>query len=563
MLEALARQLEGSGRCGPRTLPAAGSSARTGSSREYERVPGRCLRTCPSRQAPPRGRAAPPASFAALRARSMPCCSSAVAVAGFSTPRSPRSERGCARQRSSTTPFVQDDAFERMVRHVQTADCDAVLLTPAACGKPSAHPFETGSRRSSTRRSTRAHRRVPRPGDASRTAGTDRDQCSFASRGSRSTRATTSCSRHSVAWSHDDPPRVWCASARSRRSRRPGFAERLFANASAGSGLAERGVHRLSSRLRRFRGDCRRARALVHAARHESFGLVLLEAMYLGTPVITTAAEGPRRIVEDGVTGYVVPVGDSDALSRRMIDLIADPELARGWARRRGGGSAAVSAAGHVQRLRARLSRHRRRLPASSPTGRRLAELAELACAGSPAEPTLSREGLAAMWHALEHRGPDDEGSFVDEVERRGPRRPSLSIIDVPGGHQPIQNEDGTVTVVFNGEIYNYRSLREQLLRRGHRLATERTPRCSSTSTRTTAPSSSTRSRGCTRSRSGTRRAAARARARPLRREAALTTSSATGSSRSRRSSTRSSPAGRAAGSSSPRRSTSTSRSAT
>jgi glycosyltransferase involved in cell wall biosynthesis len=75
--------------------------------------------------------------------------------------------------------------------------------------------------------------------------------------------------------------------------------------------------------------EVRRARALVHAAWHESFGLSLLEAMYLGTPVVTTAAEGPRRIVEDGVTGFVVPVGDAEALSSRMLDLSGNADLAR------------------------------------------------------------------------------------------------------------------------------------------------------------------------------------------------------------------------------------------
>ncbi len=77
---------------------------------------------------------------------------------------------------------------------------------------------------------------------------------------------------------------------------------------------------------------------------------------------------------------------------------------------------------------------------------------------------------LSAMCQAIIHRGPDDEGIFVDRGVALGMRR--LSIIDVAGGHQPIFNEDGTVGVVFNGEIYNYRSLRESLIRRGHRFAT-------------------------------------------------------------------------------------------
>lgn len=80
------------------------------------------------------------------------------------------------------------------------------------------------------------------------------------------------------------------------------------------------------------------------------------------------------------------------------------------------------------------------------------------------------RELLAAMCAAIRHRGPDDEGGYVRDGVALGMRR--LSIIDVAGGHQPIHNEDGTVTVVFNGEIYNYRRLHERLERAGHRFTT-------------------------------------------------------------------------------------------
>lgn len=70
------------------------------------------------------------------------------------------------------------------------------------------------------------------------------------------------------------------------------------------------------------------------------------------------------------------------------------------------------------------------------------------------------------MCDAIQHRGPDDWGAFVAPGTALGMRR--LSIIDVGGGHQPIGNEDGQVQVVFNGEIYNHRALREELLARGH-----------------------------------------------------------------------------------------------
>ena len=77
---------------------------------------------------------------------------------------------------------------------------------------------------------------------------------------------------------------------------------------------------------------------------------------------------------------------------------------------------------------------------------------------------------LSRMGRAILHRGPDDEGAYVDEQMLLGMRR--LSIIDVAGGHQPIANEDGSVIVVCNGEIYNFRDLRRELERSGHKFST-------------------------------------------------------------------------------------------
>ena len=74
------------------------------------------------------------------------------------------------------------------------------------------------------------------------------------------------------------------------------------------------------------------------------------------------------------------------------------------------------------------------------------------------------------MCDVIRHRGPDDEGVFVDAAAALGMRR--LSIIDLSTGHQPIPNEDQTVWVVFNGEIYNYRELRRELEAHGHRFRT-------------------------------------------------------------------------------------------
>jgi asparagine synthase (glutamine-hydrolysing) len=86
---------------------------------------------------------------------------------------------------------------------------------------------------------------------------------------------------------------------------------------------------------------------------------------------------------------------------------------------------------------------------------------------GRPAEEFAVRQ----MCDVIVHRGPDDEGVHVENDCGIGMRR--LSIIDLYTGHQPISNEDGTVWLVFNGEIYNYQEIREELEGRGHRFATQ------------------------------------------------------------------------------------------
>ena len=79
-------------------------------------------------------------------------------------------------------------------------------------------------------------------------------------------------------------------------------------------------------------------------------------------------------------------------------------------------------------------------------------------------------EAVRAMTDVIRHRGPDDEGIYTDGRCGIGMRR--LSIIDLSTGHQPISNEDGSVWVVFNGEIYGYHELRRGLIARGHRFRT-------------------------------------------------------------------------------------------
>ena len=82
-----------------------------------------------------------------------------------------------------------------------------------------------------------------------------------------------------------------------------------------------------------------------------------------------------------------------------------------------------------------------------------------------------SNSVIEAMMNRIKHRGPDAEGKYVDEDIALGHRR--LSIIDVSSqGDQPIFNEDGSMVIVFNGEIYNYRQIKEKLIAAGHRFST-------------------------------------------------------------------------------------------
>src|SRR5438067_7803275 len=92
-------------------------------------------------------------------------------------------------------------------------------------------------------------------------------------------------------------------------------------------------------------------------------------------------------------------------------------------------------------------------------------------CGIAGGDPARARELVQRMCGSMVHRGPDDEGSVRLGDVTLGMRR--LSIIDIEGGHQPMANEDSTVWVVQNGEIYNHRELRNQLLDAGHRFATQ------------------------------------------------------------------------------------------
>src|SRR5512136_1051626 len=82
----------------------------------------------------------------------------------------------------------------------------------------------------------------------------------------------------------------------------------------------------------------------------------------------------------------------------------------------------------------------------------------------------VSKRLVQDMVSVLEHRGPDDVGLYVKGPAGLGVRR--LSIIDIETGHQPIGNEDSSIWVVFNGEIYNYKDIRADLEKKHHKFKT-------------------------------------------------------------------------------------------
>ena len=80
-------------------------------------------------------------------------------------------------------------------------------------------------------------------------------------------------------------------------------------------------------------------------------------------------------------------------------------------------------------------------------------------------------ETIKKMADLIAHRGPDSEGYYCDKNIALGFRR--LSIIDLKSGSQPIYNEDKTKVIIFNGEIYNFESLKEELIKEGHKFTTK------------------------------------------------------------------------------------------
>jgi asparagine synthase (glutamine-hydrolysing) len=89
---------------------------------------------------------------------------------------------------------------------------------------------------------------------------------------------------------------------------------------------------------------------------------------------------------------------------------------------------------------------------------------------GSREDGRIDEATIRRMCNAIVHRGPDEEGVFIKNGAGLGMRR--LSIIDLAGGHQPIFNEDRSIWIVYNGEVYNFQELRPDLEARGHRFQT-------------------------------------------------------------------------------------------
>ena len=81
------------------------------------------------------------------------------------------------------------------------------------------------------------------------------------------------------------------------------------------------------------------------------------------------------------------------------------------------------------------------------------------------------KNDLINMMDSIKHRGPDDAGTHIDDMAGLGFRR--LSIIGITNGKQPMYNEDKTIVVTFNGEIYNYQSIKEELISKGHIFKTD------------------------------------------------------------------------------------------
>lgn len=122
--------------------------------------------------------------------------------------------------------------------------------------------------------------------------------------------------------------------------------------------------------------------------------------------------------------------------------------------------------------INAKMARRSRKLERRMRTWGPVSEASSMCgIAGYVATPEARADTIERMCLAISHRGPDGGGTYTSEMATLGMRR--LAIIDLAGGQQPVHNEDQSVWLVFNGEIYNYVDLRDELTHRGHSFYTE------------------------------------------------------------------------------------------
>ena len=170
--------------------------------------------------------------------------------------------------------------------------------------------------------------------------------------------------------------------------------------------------------------------------------LKIYEQIASGRTLVATRVRSHTQVLDETVCCLVDP--DPAALAGGLLEVLNDP--------RRSGGARAQ----RIVLLPARILPPdlRGQGQATVGSGSLMCGIGGIVALSSAAP---DRAELERMCSAMVYRGPDDEGLLIDGPVGLGMRR--LSIIDVAGGHQPIFNEDGTVAVVFNGEIYNYREL--------------------------------------------------------------------------------------------------------
>ena len=203
---------------------------------------------------------------------------------------------------------------------------------------------------------------------------------------------------------------------------------------------------------------------------NEGISNTILEAMATGLPVVAGRVGGNPELVADGVTGRLYDPTDPAGLEQALLPYLTDPALRQ--AHGAAGRARVVQNFSLDSMVERYLDLYDELLPLPPPAGEGWGEGSNLPCVASPASSTpaarrdFDRALLQRMNDSQAHRGPDGEGLHLEPGVGLGHRR--LSIIDIATGQQPLYNEDGSVVVVFNGEIYNYQELIPELQALGH-----------------------------------------------------------------------------------------------